>query len=403
MADNRTPLTFKDFFHGKNVTTIKSGSELYLAYALDRYCVALLGRRFSIAGLAVDKHILKSEYMAFLKHHAFSIDVALPFTQEEETAWMNKVRWSGYFDGTVQGVAYESMTDDAITYSFVGDVPQNRIMNSAATGTAYVSLLAYTMVANYRTGKKRQLIIDNAKREPRVGEYNDLLVLRDYGNKLLTPEMCAFVYAEGDARQPEYEAYVAFNQQRGYMNRPYSPSEKFRVCGRTWKVGDPVLVYKKRDLYKRSQYKPLNSCSMGVIRRIDKSGIAVEEIPCAETRLTQLRQMEVKIARNPSCYSTADKYSWSTTTVEYKWDMVGVGVCTYDESVLITEVFDEDGCNQWVTDGETEKCIFMGTPDVVYAVLTDRKIGFNSSEFVEKMFTSRGRTPVFDDYVSLPV
>ena len=399
MADNRAPLTFKDFFPNKTVTTIKSGSELFLAYSLDKYCVALLGRRFSISGLAIDKHILKSGYMAFLKHNAYLTDVPLPFTPEEETAWLNSFRWQNYFSSSVQGVKYVSASDTEILYSFVNDVPENRVMNTA-TGTAYVSLVAYTLVANYRLNKKRMLIINNDKREPHVGEYTDLLILRDFGNKLISSDICTFIYAESEERQPEYEAYVGFNQQRGYMSRVYSPSEKFRVCGHTWKVGDPVLVYKKRELYKKSRFKPLNSCCMGVIRHIDKSGITIEEVPCAETRLTQLRQMEVRIARNPSCYSTADKYNWSTSKAVYSWDMVGIGVCTYDESVMITEIFDEDGCNQWVSDGETEKVIWMGTPDVVYAVLTDHSIAFNKDEFVTKMFTSRGRTPVFDQYVN---
>lgn len=398
MSNNNvaTPLTFKDFFPDRNVTTIRSGSELYLVYALDKYCVKILGRRFSIANVCIDKHLYKSNYFAFLRRSGYSLfsDTVIALPREELKEGADKLNMAQFFTDTVEDVTPAFEDGVSVTYSFTVDKQENRKMRGASMSTAYINLVAYRMVITLVLGIKRTVVIDNSIEIPRFREYADLNVLRDYGNMLLTPDICIYIYAEGDKIQPELEAYITYNNQRGYMTRQYTVAEKMRVCRSLWKVGDVVNLYKRKDIYKRNKFKPVISCYPAVILGIEKTGLRLREIPTIMTALTQRKTIEQNMQISPDVYRDVDFTRFPTPINTYSWDNLGVGVAMYDEGMFIMEIIEEDTMNQWLEDVNGPRIVSLSTPDVVYAVLTDRKVKFNKKRFLEIYF--KNKVPVYE-------
>ena len=397
-------VSLSELFPGSNVHSIKTGSELYLIYMLDKYCHIFMNKSLDIEGLTVDKHILKSPYMAFLRQRAFMTHINLPFLdKKEEFAWLQSHKLNNIFTADdLRSVVPTAQDDNAVEYSFVYDVKENRIMRYGAIRLAYVNLVAMNIVYNFANNKHRIILINNSQATPKAEEYNDLIVLRDFGNKLLTPNICLFTFAEGDKTQPDYEAWVAYHKQRGYINPKkgsYDSKEKFRAAKAAFPVGTPVLVYRRKKTTKNlNLHEPYNSCTLAVVREISEQGITVDEIPAPETKLTQKKSVEALIAANPTCYSVNDIYTFHVAAKTYTWNSVGIGAVYSGESVLMTEVFEEDGTKQWFTDGVNTVCVEVNTRETVYAVLVDRKIPFNREKYLQKYFVPFNKVPVYDQW-----
>ena len=98
-----------------------------------------------------------------------------------------------------------------------------------------------------------------------------------------------------------------------------------------------------------------------------------------------------------SVYTEADKVKFESFTSFYSWEDIGIDVATYDETVFILRVFQEDGTYQWFTNEEGKEVkMWLSTPDTVYAVLSDWGVNFNADRFKALYFAPYKKVPVWD-------
>ena len=396
------PLTFQELF-GKKVTRFKTGSELLLAYYLDKYSRALLGRPFYTDDIPIDKSLAKCRYNAFVYQKAYKRNTSLAYTDKDLTNWLANNKLNLIYDGNSALVQPIADTPTDVTYRFTRDEASLREIRTHRQ-TGYVDLVAFNIINGFKYGKFRTVNIDNRDCEPRDNEYTELIILRDYGNKLF--EDAAFInaygrplirisYMDSDKSQPDYEADIEYHRQRGTMSREYRPSEKYSVFLKMFEIGDVVLVYKRKNPHKKKLFEVLNSCSIGIIRKADAQGVVLDEIPTPETRLTQYKNITEIIAKSKcKIYTETDKTKFSLVNAKYAWQDIGVCEATYNEGIFIRTVIPDDGCEQWLTDGVNETKMWLATPDVCYAVLEDRGVKYNQFRFKQMYF--RNSTPVYD-------
>lgn len=397
------PLTFADLFPNKKITQFKTGSELLLAYYLNKYSMGMLGRPFVTESIPIDKHIARCRYNAFVYHRVYKSNTTLAYEGKELNEWLARQKLNLIYDCDSSTVKPISVSDTCVTYRFTYDEESIRAMRSARQ-TGYVDLVAYNIIYNYKFGTKHTVLIDNRDCEPRDNEYVDLIILRDYGNKLFDTAyamqnigypIVQFAYMDSDKTQPDYEADIEYNRQRGAMLRAYKPTEKYNLFIRRFTQGDVVLIYKRKNPHKKKLFEVLNSCSIGIIRGADANGVSLYEIPSPETKLTQYKNItEIMAKCRSKIYTENDKYTFTLTERYYSWLDIGVCEETYDEGVFIKTVIQEDGCEQWLSDGVTEQKVFLSTPDVCYAVLEDRGVQYNKLKFVQTYF--KNTLPVYE-------
>ena len=70
-----------------------------------------------------------------------------------------------------------------------------------------------------------------------------MIILKYFGNKLLLDKV-DLIFSRETVIQPEWEAYIVYNRQLGYMTREYTTAEKIKYVQKTYEVGDIVLFYK---------------------------------------------------------------------------------------------------------------------------------------------------------------
>lgn len=395
-------LTFKDLFPNSRVTTIKTGSELYLAYCLNLYSCKELGVPFSIENCTIDKAIMTCTYMAYCLRSAYITNAQLPLSDEEKQTWMKNQRWSSFYSSDVSFIKPVSIDANSVVYSRVQGSLNDDIDFMRQRGTGYVHLLAYNIIRNYKEGTHRMLYIDGSSFIPDRHEYSNLYILSQYGNRLITPDLCSFTFAEDKSVNPEYIAWIDEKQQRNKHNMVYSPKTKYSYTkskGR-YLEGDVVLIYKTRDPMKRKEYAPLVACILGVIQEIKPDGITFLEIAKPETKLTQWHTItniiESSRARGvKSVYTDQDKRSFSPVIRSYTWEVIGADDLSYNEGIFFTRPFSDDGTSQWLSDGVNEQEVFLNTVETCYAVLTDRGITFNKQRFMQRYFPNN-TLPIYE-------
>lgn len=400
-AANRPFFLMEDFFPNRGFKSFKTGSELLLAYYMNKYTTKLLGKPIMLDAYSVNKRILKCNQMAFCRSNAFFRNVAIPFSSAvEECRWIKNLKRSDFYNGDSSYVEPVAQDNLSVTYSFINDAPSWREIRRARS-TGYVDLIAYNIVNNYAHGVKRVTIIDNSSAKPDNDEYNELFILRDNGNKLLTPDVALFTYMTAINDQPEYRAFVAYNQQLGRMTRQYTPKEKYTYCVRdnNFVVGDVVLVYEvKQNTHANSAYrvsKRLNSCSIGIIRSITPQGITLQLIANPDTHLSRIKSVEQAMTKSRyKTYDEVDKHTFHTSKRTFPWIDIGADVMTYNESMFFLRPFEEDGTEQWLTDGVNQQKVFLNTIETCYAVLKDRKIEFDETRFRQLFYGNK--IPIYD-------
>lgn len=394
-------ITFADVFPGSNVKMIMSGSELLLALYLDKYSNKYLHRPFDVSKYKISPKILTCSAMAFCRKNAFLTNQVLPMSAEKEQSWLKNQRWASFYSNDSSYVEPVAVTDEAITYSFVNATATNQTIRQARS-TGYVDLLAYTLITNLATGKKRTLIIDNMTSSPINLEYTDLLILRDSGNKLINNSIVTFLYRSVIGNQPEFYAFLEYNRQNGGMARSYSPKEKFTYAkSKNFDVGDVVLLYEMKGNSTSSgtirSDRAINSCSIGVIRHMDEKGITFDVIASPDTHLSRIKSVEAAMQRSKyRTYTEADKHSFYKLTRRFSWFDIGVDSYFFSENYFILAPIEEDGSNQWLSNGVIDREVYLNTIDTCYAVLVDREVEFNRGKFIRTYFEKHGKTPVYD-------
>lgn len=383
---------------GEKIRKIHTGSELLLAFELSKYSKLLLGKGLTLSDVTVAKEIQGSDYFSFVVINGLDVG----FQPDPETLVDVTKSLKYFFRETVEGVSLQSESDEEVVYNHDFDINSNRILFGENRSAAYVSLMAYLMVKAKSEGKAvPKLIIDHEKYNQQELEYVDLLVLRNYGNKVLK-NVLEIKHSSEWGLQPDWEAFVVYHRQRGVMNTAYSTRDKFKHLRKNFEVGDPVLLYRRSKPAKGRSINKLKSCYPAVIRGFDENGVRISHYPIVQTRLTrhsELDAIELDIEGDgrDSIYTTDDYDRFIESVETYAYTEIGVDNCTWDEQVFFIKPLDSDGAAQYFRTPEGTDRVFLSTLDTIYAVFEDRKVEYNKERFLQTYFP-KNRKPVYDQY-----
>lgn len=382
----------------RKVKKIATGSELLLAYELDKYAKLMLGSRLSLSDVQIVKRVQGSEQFSFIVTNGLDIG----FVPDHENLTNYASRQNLFFTKTVEGVEFKSKTEDAWTYNFSHNTYANREVYGASRSAAYVSLIAYMMVKARIEGVKcPKLIIDHESHAQLELEYVDLLILKNYGNKILS-DLVEIKFSKNVKQQPDWEAFVMVNRQRGFMDKEYSTTEKFRYLKKNFQVGDVVLYYQRAKGAKGKTINKLTACYPAVIRAFDKNGIKISYYPLVETKVTRhiiLSRLEDEYEGKVE-YTDEDFNRYTVCNATISLTDIGVDMLTFTELSFILKPIDFDGSYQYFKTKNGYDNVWLSTLDTIYAVFEDRGVEYDKDRYLTLYFRPKNRIPVYDQYLA---
>lgn len=380
----------------KRIRKIQTGSELLLAYELDKYSKIMLGKTLKV-DVSIAKELLSGEHFSFVVQNGLDVGMDITGLKLADNTKFTRVA----FTGTVSGIQFSKDTAEEVVYSFNHDQSANAILHYDNRSAGYVSLVAYLIVKAHAEGVAApKLTIAHSEYNQSELEYVDLFVLQKYGNKIIE-SLVTVEYATSWGFQPEWEAFVIYNRQRGFMNGEYNVNEKYKHLKKNFAVGDVVLLYKRS---KGSQGKTINklkSCFPAVISYMDNQTVKLTYFPIVQTRFT--RNMELSAVEQDieddgrdSLFTEEDYARFDRPTVTFNLTEVGVDLCTFVEQDFFIKPLDFDGAYQYFVTPNGSTHVHISTLDVIYAVFEDRKVDYDKERFLAEYFN--GRQPIYEYY-----
>ena len=380
----------------KHIKKITTGSELLLAYEIGKYTRIMLNRELEL-GVSIDKDLLSGDHFSFVYQNGLNVGF---MPERENLADISKVS-RFFFKGTVEGVALKLDTDELVVYNFDEDPRANAVLHFGNRSTAYISLLAFILVRAFANGKQiPKIVIDHKLYINTELEYSELFVLKNWGNRLFE-DILTIEYSDERGYQPEWEAFVEYNRQRGVMNREYSASEKYKYLKKHFEVGDVVLLYHRTKPSVGKTINILKSCYPAVITAFDQKTVKLTYFPIVQTRFTRISEIssveqELWDEGRDSLFTESDFERFDTPTMTMNLTEIGVDTHTWVERDFFIKPMDFDGSYQYFKTPEGSTHIHLSTLDVIYAVFEDRKVEYNREKFLNEYFTSVNRKPVYD-------
>lgn len=381
------------------VKKVLTGSELLLAHELDKYSRKLLNKRVTLEGIPIAKELIPLEFFSYVV--AKDLDVGF---EPDKTMLCNYTHMTRvFFEGTTENLVFVSDTPEMVHYRFEHDIRKNDIMYREDKSTAYVSLVAYLMVRAYVDGLPTpKLYIDHSKHAQSELEYVNLLILQDYGNKILAG-LLKIDFNEDWGYQPPWESYLMYHRQLGHMAREYTVPEKYRTIKKHFNIGDVVLLYHRTKGAKGKSINLLLTCYPAIIRDYTQTHIKLEYFPDPKTRLTHVNDLQAVVdlfeSEGKQPIHTPEDFARFTKAMEtFPLTSIGVHTSTYVETQFIVPVVESSGGYQYFKTPEGMDYVWLPTPDMIYAFFEDRQIEYNKLAFMEAYFTSKGKTPMYEQY-----
>lgn len=380
----------------KRIRKIHTGSELLLAYELDKYAQIMLGQSV-VVDVTIAKELLDSEHFTYVVQNG--LDVGFEVEASKLLDITKSLRH--FFKDTVEGVKFTSESEEEVVYDFNFDRHANAVLHYDNRSAGYISLIAYLMVKAKAEGVATpKLRIAHADYNQSELEYVDLFVLKDYGNKIIEG-LIEVEYSSSWGFQPEWEAFVIYNRQRGQMNRAYTVHEKFKHLRKNFEVGDVVLMYKRS---KGSQGKTINklkSCFPAVITYFDSQTIKLAYYPIVQTQFTRAMELsavedDLEAEGREALYTEEDYDRFDRPTITFNLTEVGVDGCTWVEQDFFIKPLDFDGSYQYFRTPTGLTHVFISTLDTIYSVFEDRGVKYNKEKFLAEHFNNR--QPIYDYY-----
>jgi hypothetical protein len=387
---------------GEKIRKIQTGSELIFAFELSKYTRTMLGKELSLSDVSIAKELLAGEHFSFVVMNG--LDVGIATSRENLADYQKSERY--FFKGTVEGVAFSSVTPEEVVFNYQHDVKANIKIHGDDRSAAYVSLMAYLIVKAKAEGVAiPKLVIDHETYNQQELEYVDLIILKTYGNKVLK-NVLDVKFSTAWGFQPDWEAFVIYNRQRGLMNAEYSVTEKYKYLKKNFEVGDVVLFYTRSKGAKGKTINQLKACYPAVVRYIDANTVKLSYFPIVQTLLT--RHMElIKVEEDffeeegkESIYTQEDYDRFITCDATYNLTEIGVDSCTFIEQTFFIKPVDFDGSYQHIRSEDSLDTLFLSTLNTIYAVFEDRGVEYNKEKFLKTHFHSKNQTPIYDQYVS---
>lgn len=366
----------------KRITSLETPMELLFMYELDKYLLEFCGEKLALDGIVIPKSLEGTQLFSFVVMNGLQAK----YNQEKLVDYSN----TKFFKSKVRtkngkGIVFVEETDDIVVYSYSHSVMDNIIMWGDGRPFSYVSLVAYLCVKGYIENKKMPMLrVDHEDYSAIPFEYSPILILMNYGNRLLKDKVILNLNKNG-YYQPEWEAYIMHHRHLGLMEREYSIMEKSNYLKKNFKVGDVVLYYTKKMAGQTDGIGKLVSCYPAIIKSITDTSLFLCYYPLVQTKETYEREMMeantflILNNQEPHYYTFDD-----LKIVEAKENVplydVGVEGYSYREKHLIAPLHDLDGSNQYI-DGVED---FYNTTETVWLVFNDWGLDFDRHLFLKR-------------------
>lgn len=371
-------ILLKDIWKTPNLKKLLSGSEILLYYETDKYAREYIGEGVQLGDVGIDKRLIKSPHYSFVAHSG--LDMGTLVSKDTLTPYNPKY----YFEGLLKDIDIKE-TDDMFIFSWMSSRMKNLVLHGMNRAAAYISLLAFVLIQNYVTGIDKCLFIQQGIYQEEEHEYDDLLILKRYGNKLFDDKRLKLESSLSSIKITECSAYFAYQQQLGYMLMPYKNSTKYNYSVKNLEVGDAMLMYK------RNKQGYVEHCFPCVIRSMSEKHISFTYYPIVETLLTRkVKLMEVQENVDKTLYSEEDVFVFRGCEVQEEWDNVGVEGYSYNEKYLLIKPIRDDFTVQVFRVSDTQLCkVVCDTVETIYAVFEDRGVDYNKAKFLKEYFGSK--------------
>lgn len=378
---------------GIKVKKLFSGSEIMFIYELSKYCESLLNKKLDCKGITIEKELANCDYYGYVYSKGLSFDIKPNMDKIDLSAVSRR-----FFNADLGGIVFEKKTDEEWLYDYNTDKAANLVLNKYDRSCGYVNLYAYMIVSSYRDKKSVPvLFLRNSSPKQEEQEYLDILILMNYGNQFLKDKV-KIQFSKQTVNQPEWEAYIMYNRQLGYMLEEVPSSVKYKYFAERFNVGDVILYYKTEKSVKSKSIRRLLNCYPCVIRSITKENVTLDYFSDITTALTRKRMLqEAELAFNNEYKWSYEDYSqFSHGSMTLSFYNIGIDRLFYTEDELLMTPFNgTDTFEQYiVNDKGIESVYHLGTLDTIYAVFEDRGIEYNKEGFLKKYF--KNDKPMYD-------
>ena len=358
-----------------DIKRILSGSELLLFYETNKYANYYLGKSVTLGDVGLLKSIQKSPHFSFVA--STGLDMGVLVNPDNLVEYNPRY----YFTDILKSITITE-TEDMFIFSWFSDKKANLRMHGMNRAAAYVSLLAYVLVQNYKNGTNKTLYIQQGTYQEEEHEYDDILILKRYGNKIFDDDRLRLESSLLSIKTTECSAYFAYQQQLGYMLAPVNSLTKYNYTIKNFIVGDVMLMYK------RNKYGYVEHCFPCVLTEITEKDISFIYYPIVETMLTRkIKILENSENSDKTLYSDEDVLTFKGCVVKEIWDNVGVCGTAFNEHYLLLKPFRDDYTQQVFRYSDTQLCkVVCDTIETIYAVFEDRGVDYNKERFLKLYF-----------------
>lgn len=388
---------------GKTISEILTEAELLLAFELGKYAKLLLGEELSLADIKISKRLLSSTHFSFVMTNNLNVGLnpmIMNLTDHKNISnrYLNP-------EEHLLDIEFQKQTEDEIYYNYEYNIRKNAPLHKSNRATAYVSLVARIMIESIRVGRKTppKLIIDHKDYFHQEGEYTELFILQNFGNKILSKDILEIRYKDTNLPQPEWVAFVEHHRRQGLMNREYSISEKYEYLKKeNFEIGDVVLYYytnRNKRLKRRDKLAKITACYPAVIRGYDNKEIVFDYYAKVSTKDTFV--LNIDRANNniedyiESITNDREKGNWGKER-RIDLDSIGIGDTTYGEEEFLIKPIESDGSFQYFKKGSELVQVWLNTIETIYAVFEDRGIDYNKPKFLDSYL--QNKVPIFEQY-----
>jgi len=366
---------------GKKLTNIETPMELLFLFELDKYTKEFLDERLDISGISVPKYLESTPLFSYVVMNGLKLNYDMDKLPDYS--------YIKFFKGKVRTKNGEGIhlveEDGCVTYNYSSDVMKNKIMWVDGRPFSYVSLISYLIVKSYIEDKALPLlVIDHMLSYFHIQfEYSPLLILMNYGNKLLNGKIDLKIDKESRVKV-EWESFVMHNRHLGYMDKEYTMNEKFNFLSRNYEVGDVVLLYTKKLAGKTDGIGKLVSCYPAIIKGMSNTHVFLHYYPNVKTvesykkEINEVNNILISNGQEPH-YSYDDLY-FSVSKENIPLSDIGIEGYSYLEKYLIIPCHDMDGTCQ-IVDGVED---FYNTVETVWVVFNDWGLDFDKQKFLKR-------------------
>lgn len=400
---------------------IQTVSELLLVDALNTVGQAFYNLKIDVRGVRILNDVVKTLAYAHVlnKPEETRFIYGVSDVPPEETYKDMNERTGKYlsvdFLDRALNLKFETHEPGVWYFTKVPIYAENSMVTNGYYSQGYLQAIAHVYLHRYTTGENIRLVVSEFCQAPEYegfcaspamrhdNEYAHMLLLKDTGSKLFTPEKgFELVYKAESGKSQDWAAYCTGFLMRGLQCKNYDAKVKYKYFKSKFNVGDVVLIYGRTAKVKKNNaasFKYINTCYPAVIVDVTPEKLTFTKYICLKTRLTALKEFqEIKLRGGGELYTGDEIFAFPAQSRTVRWEEIGIEGYTYKEGEIIVTPMEDDGTTQYIAaDGTTKKDVepvFLNTIETIYAIFEDRGVSYDKEAFLLKYF--KGKTPIYD-------